>query len=270
MKKIFVATVALAVLAISISSAQVLTATASIKKGVVAVKGSGAAANSPISWEGKDVATANTKSGFSFSGVVPADCVGKLSDGVSTIDVALANCTPTGAVLETEQTTCYNVAGIVINCVGTAGQDGEIGKGRTRSYTVDVNGLTITDHTTGLEWEKLTNDGSIHDRDNVYTWAQAFQKILDLDSANFAGHNDWRLPNINELLTLMDWGRVRPAIDPVFNNGLDGFTQSSFYWSSTTDQEDPGHAWDVSFGDGEVVASGKTFTTFVRAVRGGS
>ena len=52
MKKILGTTVALAVMAIFISSAQAITATASIKKGVIAVKGSAAAPNSPIWWEG--------------------------------------------------------------------------------------------------------------------------------------------------------------------------------------------------------------------------
>ena len=203
---------------------------------------------------------------------MPADCVGKLSDGVTTIDVVLASCTPTGAVLETGQTTCYNSAGAIVPCGGT-GQDGDVQKGRTPSYTVDVNGLTITDNTTGLEWEKLTNDGSIHDFDNVYTWTNAFAvKIATLNTAPcFAGHCDWRLPNINELQTLTDWGRVNPAIDPVFNNGADSFTKSSFYWSSTSYAGGPSGAWVVDFFDGDVGAFGKAFSDFfVRAVRGGS
>jgi hypothetical protein len=269
MKKIFVATVALAVLASFISSAQAITATASIKKAVAAVKGKAAAANSSISWEGVNVATANKKGAFKFSGVVPADCVGKLSDGVDTIDVAIANRTPTGAVLETRQTTCYNSAGIVVNCAGT-GQDGELGRGRARSYAGDVNGLTITDNTTGLEWEKITNDSTIHDGDNVYTWAQAFQKIADLNTANFAGHSDWRLPNVNELQTLADYGRVGPALDPVFANGVDSFLQSTFYWSSTTFAGFPVSAWGVNFFSGLVVVNTKTLNNFVTGVRGGS
>jgi len=86
----------------------------------------------------------------------------------------------------------------------------------------------------------------------------------------FAGQCDWRLPNVNELQTLADYGRVGPAIDPVFNNAVDSFTQSSLYWSSTTYQLNPGNAWVVNFVDSQVRAAGKGIDFVVRAVRGGS
>ncbi len=200
MKKTLIGTVVLAVMALFISSAQAITVKASIKKGVVAVTGSAAALNAAISWQGVNVATASAKGKFKFSGVVPADCVGELSDGVTTMDVALSGCTPKGAVLETGQTSCYDAHAIpttVVNCAGT-GQDGEFAKGSARSYTEDVNGLTITDNRTGLQWEKQPNCA-----DN-YSWYETFGKIAVLNTNNFAGHNDWRLPNVNELQTLVD------------------------------------------------------------------
>jgi len=151
-----------------------------------------------------------------------------------------------------------------------SGDDGDLELGAARSYTDNLDG-TITDNTTGLMWEKLTNDSSIHDQDNTYTWANAFAvKIAALNSANFAGHNDWRLPNVNELQTLADYGRFNPAIDPAFNNGLDSLTRSSVYWSSTTSAGSPGLAWGVIFADGFVRAIGMSNFGFVRAVRGGS
>ena len=206
---------------------------------------------------------------------MPADCVGTLSDGVSTIDVALANCTPTPEpteVLKTGQTTCYNAAGTVVSCAGT-GQDGELQKGTARSYTSNADG-TVTDNSTGLVWEKLTNDATIHNVNDFHTWENAFAvKIAALNTTPcFAGHCDWRLPNINELQTLTDYGRVSLAIDPVFNNGVDSFTQSSlsFYWSSTTGQGFSGFAWQVDFRGGRVGADNKGNAWYVRAVRGGS
>ena len=151
-----------------------------------------------------------------------------------------------------------------------SGDDGDLELGAARSYTDNLDG-TITDNTTGLMWEKLTNDSSIHDKDYTYSWANAFAvKIAALNSANFAGHNDWRLPNVNELQTLADYGRFNPAIDPAFNNGLDSFTRSSVYWSSTTSAGSPGLAWGVIFADGFVRAIGMSNFGFVRAVRGGS
>jgi len=142
MKRILGTTVALAVMAIFISSAQAINiSSASVNNGLASVSGGKAAANSTIKWEGGNVATANKNGGFSFSfGVVPADCVGTLSDGVSTLEVALTNCTPTpaptGGVLKTGQTQCDNGSFVLGACPGNpAGQDGELQEGAARSYT---------------------------------------------------------------------------------------------------------------------------------------
>ncbi len=79
-------------------------------------------------------------------------------------------------VLKTGQTACFDVVGSSIDCAGT-GQDGELQSGATRSYTINADG-TITDNSTGLIWETLTNpgDGSIHDYLNSYDWPGAFKK----------------------------------------------------------------------------------------------
>src|SRR5204863_391623 len=92
----------------------------------------------------------------------------------------------------TGQTTCSNASGTVIPCAGT-GQDGDIQAGAPLSYTDNGDG-TITDNDTGLVWEKLSLDGSVHDRNNTYTWTQAFSgHVATLNSTSFAGHTDWRV-----------------------------------------------------------------------------
>lgn len=57
----------------------------------------------------------------------------------------------------------------------------------------------------------------------------------------FAGHEDWRLPNIRELLSIVDYGGRLPAVDPA----LDALP--STYWSSTSDPIEPGGAFFVTF-----------------------
>ena len=110
-------------------------------------------------------------------------------------------------------------AGTVIPCAGT-GQDGELQKGLARAY-VDNGDGTITDTKTGLMWEKLSDDGSIHDKDTTYTWANAFAvKVATLNGGGgFAGYTDWRVPNVNELQSLVNYGAVNPAVSPAFNTG---------------------------------------------------
>src|SRR5262245_50196303 len=193
----------------------------------------------------------------------------------------LASCQgtqPLGLRLKTGQTTCYTSGGFAISCAGT-GQEGELQKGLDPTY-VDNGDGTITDVRTGLMWEKLSQDGSIHDYRNFHTWTQTFSvHIAGLNSANFAGHSDWRLPNVNELHSLARYGAFAPAVEPIFNTGCTSActattcscTQSDFYWSSTTYQNSPVFAWGVSITDvGFLGANQKANGGRVRAVRGGS
>lgn len=146
-----------------------------------------------------------------------------------------------------------------------------------RNYTDNGDG-TITDNRTGLMWEKLSDDGSIHDLDNAYTWEAAFSsKIATLNSTSFAEHSDWRLPNEVELFTLINLGVDHPAVDPEFNTGCEpgctvltcSCTYSNYHWSSTTYQYSKTAAWALNFADGDTVGPHKLSASRVRAVRGG-
>lgn len=72
--------------------------------------------------------------------------------------------------------------------VHRAGDDGDIQAGATLSYTDNGDG-TITGNNTGLQWEKKSDDGSIHDKDTLYTWENAFAvHVAGLNTAPcFAG-----------------------------------------------------------------------------------
>lgn len=179
--------------------------------------------------------------------------------------------------LATGQMTCSNSGGNVIPCAGT-GHDGDLQKGAALAY-VDNGDGTITDMNTGLMWEKQSRDGTIHDLDNLYTWANAFAtKIATLNTMRFAGHADWRVPNLNELESIRNLKEAGPAVSAVFHTQCSGgctvltcsCTRSANYWSSSTYANNPANAWNVNFPAGNVFSFDKTVSFAVRGVRGGS
>lgn len=128
---------------------------------------------------------------------------------------------------------------------------------KTLRFTDHGNG-TITDNNTGLMWVKDPDATGIGD---ASAWLET---ITACEALTFAGYSDWRVPNINELSSLIDYSRTMPAIDPIFLN------TSSFSWSSTVVYGISDHAWDVDFGVGTVAYSKRKTTGFVRPVRNGS
>ena len=101
---------------------------------------------------------------------------------------------------------------------------------------------TITDRATGLTWTKL-DSGHLkagENQDGKLNWEQALRWAEDFE---YAGYSDWRLPNIKELQSLVDYTRSpdttqSAAIDPVFSvtpiRDALGEVNYPFYWSSTT------------------------------------
>jgi hypothetical protein len=95
-----------------------------------------------------------------------------------------------------------------------------------RFYVTDE---TIIDNMTGLIWMKNANLAG------TKNWKGSLDFITALNSANSgigtAGHHDWRLPNVNEALTLINYGNSQPAV--WLKN--QGFTNvQTTYWTSTT------------------------------------
>jgi len=127
--------------------------------------------------------------------------------------------------------------------------------GQSSNNFVDNSDGTISDTSTGLMWQKATAPGT-------YTWEQALSYCENL---TLGGHSDWRLPNRNELQSIVDYSRYNPAIDTTYFPG----TVASVYWSSTTYAFNILDAWIVYFDDGSVGYGSKTATSYVRAMRGG-
>lgn len=153
----------------------------------------------------------------------------------------------------------------------------------TARFTDNGDG-TVTDQLTRLQWEKKTDDATVHDQDNAYSWTDASDgNLTDADGSAytiflatlnsgtcFADQCDWRLPTLLELQTIMPHPcGSSPCIDPIF-----GPIAASFHWSSTTSSDDPEIAWEGVFDDtiegGWLAAYVRKDTDLqVRAVRGG-
>ena len=194
----------------------------------------------------------------------------------STTTTTLDGAAGSARLLQTGQTACSDASGTEISCAGT-GHDGDLRTGLERSY-VDNGDGTITDTHTGLVWEKLSDDGSIHDTDTFFNWTEAFAKVAALNDVGFAGHADWRMPNVNELRSLASYGLLGPAVSATFHSACASgcsveqcsCTRSGSYWSSTTYAEQKTRAWFVYFFSGTASVQSKgTGGVGLRAVRGG-
>jgi hypothetical protein len=128
-------------------------------------------------------------------------------------------------------------------------------------------------------WEKKSDDGGIHDRDQRWNWPGGFdQLVAQLNADSFAGHDDWRVPNVKELQSIINYGVASPAVDPVFHHdcepGCDviacSCTALEFHWTATSHVLGPTLARLVHFEIGSIVIGAKELGFFaVRAVRGG-
>ncbi len=113
---------------------------------------------------------------------------------------------------------------------------------------------TITDTLTGLMWQQKTAGPMTH------------QEALDYCiKLSLGGYSGWRLPNIKELQSLVDYTRYNPAIDTSAFLRIISFT---YYWSSTTDANNMYYAWYISFFSGCIGAVSKLYGHYVLAVRG--
>lgn len=212
-------------------------------------------------------------------GITATDALTVLSRAVGLPLTLTCECQAGGEVIpsqtvRTGQTTCFDVTGSATPCAGT-GQDGEFQAGSPRSFTDNLDG-TVTDNATGLMWEKHGDEEGIHDRDNTYSFADAVGvKIATLNSTSFAGYNDWRLPNIVELQTLFSFGAVNTSTFPAFNSDcvpscsstVCSCTNTSIYWTSTSDYSSPAYSWTLNFSAASVQVIHKSEPERVRAVR---
>jgi hypothetical protein len=118
-------------------------------------------------------------------------------------------------VVDTAQALCYDdQSEIACPAQGQAfyGQDAQV-DGNQPGYTLSADGLTVYDNVTGLTWTQspdLDGDGDI-DVDDKLTFSEALAYPATLNAQNFGGYDDWRLPTIKELYSLIDFRGTDPS-----------------------------------------------------------
>ncbi len=95
---------------------------------------------------------------------------------------------------------------------------------------------TISDKATGLMWQKSDSQKGLN-------WEEALAYAAEMNEKKYLGHNDWRVPDVKELQSIVDYTRSpettsSAAIDPIFDiseiKNEAGVVDYPFFWSSTT------------------------------------
>ncbi len=185
-------------------------------------------------------------------------------------------------VVDTGQSICYDNEGVIAYPQpGEAfyGQDAQY-QGIQPAYKDNDDG-TVTDLNTGLMWQKTP------DFHNLMTWHEA---LYYAEGLKLAGYDDWRLPTIKELYSIVDFNGSQHTSTPYLNTTYFDFEypDTSFglrfmdaqYWSSNkyvgTTMRGDVSAFGFNFADGRIKSyptgegSGPTKRTYVRCVRGGN
>lgn len=136
-----------------------------------------------------------------------------------------------------------------------------------RSQFIDNGDGTVTDTKTTLIWQKCPEGQSGTNCEigaaQSYSWQGALQRVVSMNSSTgFANQVDWRLPNIKELLSIVEHGCNSPALHPdVFPN----VAPSVNFWSSTSSAGSKANA--IHFGAGITSRPEKTSLGQIRLVR---
>lgn len=140
----------------------------------------------------------------------------------------------------------------------------------SRQFT-DNNDGTVTDKKTKLTWKKCSeaqlwnsNTSECDGIANAYTWQEALAQVPLANSDRFAEKTDWRLPNFQELATLVETQCSEPSINLSVFPG----TSPEVFWSASPYGSKSDFAHYVNFNMGHISASNKTETYLVRLVRG--
>lgn len=154
----------------------------------------------------------------------------------------------------------------------------------------------VKDNTTGLIWEVKTSDKGLHDKSHTYTWFSSKTEFSDtsegregdpsdttcgtpatiqagcdtekfvtvVNTVGWCGHNDWRLPTVDELATIVNYEASLPAIS---KNYFPDLIMPAGFWTASPYAANQNFAWIVIFDDGYLGSCVKSWAYYLRLVR---
>ena len=129
---------------------------------------------------------------------------------------------------------------------------------------------TVLDERTGLIWDRCSLGQAGKDCEQgqaeKFTWQDALKASTKANQERYKGYDDWRVPNVKELLSIVDIARYCPSVE------VSAFPKTAcyWYWSSTPRATDPSKVWDIGFDDGHIGFGLEDLEGHVRLVRNGT
>jgi hypothetical protein len=129
---------------------------------------------------------------------------------------------------------------------------------------------TLTDNQSKLIWMRCSmgqvwSGATCTGAPRTYTWQSAKDEAVKLNlKGGYAGHSDWRVPQIFELAMIVE----RQCSNPRTNLELFPETPANYFWTAT-EPADPGKGYVLSFGAEGAVYKNRGEALDVRLVRGG-
>ena len=129
----------------------------------------------------------------------------------------------------------------------------------------DFNNGQVLHRPTQLIWMRCAigqvwTGGGCSGEPELLNWAAALNAATD---AGLDGHSDWRLPNRNELNSIVE----SRCYDPAINGSIFPDTPNQGFWTASPAAADT--AWNLDFDQGELILRPTGETAAVRLVRGG-
>lgn len=161
-------------------------------------------------------------------------------------------------VAATGLSACYDESGVSRDCSGT-GEDGEytFGPVLTGDRFTSNNDGTVTDNLTGLIWLADASCDTLG-ASGTADWQTALDAANGLANgecglSDGSSAGDWRLPNRNELASLLDLGQTAPSLPSGYGTYFSTTAVNDAYWTSSTVTAQEEYAWTVHMGSGAVI-----------------